>query len=509
MIIRPCRGLLLAAALLIALTVPVSAGRTGRPGLDVVLVMDSSGSMKKTDPGTLRIPAAKLFISLLGEQDRAGVESFSDRGYPVIYLSSLEGEKNRKRVLKATEKISSKGLYTNLYDALQKAFTVLKRAWVSDREKIVVLMSDGKMDVGDRAKDRELIEKMKRELIPALKKKKIKVYTIAFSEFSDRDLLKEIARATGGAFNLALSDSDLHMIFASIFESLKEPEMLPLEGNRFLVDRSVEEVTVVATKSSSGSRIYLQSPSGSRFSSEKSSENMQWFVSHEFVMVTIKKPSPGEWKLLFSAEGGNRVYIITDLQLRTNFDRKYLRAGEPVTIDSWLEKDGAVMKERLILEGVDLFAETAESGGGPVRMKLNDSGKDGDRQERDGIFSFYFEPRSPGRATLRIVARGKTFQREKSYTFDVIGEEKEERTVAEDEGTVEGVPEMRTARPAEDIDWAEVLTRFAIINAVLLTGVLLYAKRGILTSRFRKRGDGDEDENEDDDEEEEWHDDED
>ena len=32
--------------------------------LDVVLVMDSSGSMKHTDPRELRKPAAKLLISL-------------------------------------------------------------------------------------------------------------------------------------------------------------------------------------------------------------------------------------------------------------------------------------------------------------------------------------------------------------------------------------------------------------------------------------------------------------
>jgi hypothetical protein len=40
-----------------------------KASMDVVLVMDSSGSMKKTDPLSLRIPAAKLFVSLLDKDD--------------------------------------------------------------------------------------------------------------------------------------------------------------------------------------------------------------------------------------------------------------------------------------------------------------------------------------------------------------------------------------------------------------------------------------------------------
>jgi len=65
------------------------ADETG--GIDVILVMDSSGSMKKTDPMTLRIPAARLFLSLLGKHDRAGVVSFSDKGYPLMQLMKIDG----------------------------------------------------------------------------------------------------------------------------------------------------------------------------------------------------------------------------------------------------------------------------------------------------------------------------------------------------------------------------------------------------------------------------------
>jgi Mg-chelatase subunit ChlD len=47
-------------------------------GSDVVLLIDSSGSMKRTDPFNFRKNAAKLFISLLGTDDRVAVMSFGD-----------------------------------------------------------------------------------------------------------------------------------------------------------------------------------------------------------------------------------------------------------------------------------------------------------------------------------------------------------------------------------------------------------------------------------------------
>jgi uroporphyrinogen-III decarboxylase len=76
-----CFAFLIAASL-------VSIAQAADGGVDAVLVMDSSGSMAKNDPHKLRVPAAKMFMSLLGEQDRIGLISFSDNGYPVLHLTA-------------------------------------------------------------------------------------------------------------------------------------------------------------------------------------------------------------------------------------------------------------------------------------------------------------------------------------------------------------------------------------------------------------------------------------
>jgi Ca-activated chloride channel family protein len=47
-------------------------------GFDIILLIDSSGSMKQTDPRNYRKEAPKLFISLLDKDDRVGIMSFGD-----------------------------------------------------------------------------------------------------------------------------------------------------------------------------------------------------------------------------------------------------------------------------------------------------------------------------------------------------------------------------------------------------------------------------------------------
>jgi len=137
-----------------------------KQALDVVIVMDSSGSMKYSDPHDLRKPAAKLFISLLSTGDRASVVSFSDEGYPVAYLTPVKGKTNQERLFSSVDKISTKGVYTNLHGALEKALKVLNRNQQANRKKVIVLMSDGKMDVGSQEKAHRYTEKLMRELLP-------------------------------------------------------------------------------------------------------------------------------------------------------------------------------------------------------------------------------------------------------------------------------------------------------------------------------------------------------
>lgn len=463
------------AALLLAANIAYPAEKGP---IDVVLVMDSSGSMKKTDPRSLRIPAAKMFISLLKENDRAGVISFSGQGNTIIDLTPVDTQINKDRLISAAEKIRSDGRYTNLHEALRAGVEIISADSASGRTKIIVLMSDGMMDVGDPIEDMKLVDLIRDKLSGELEESGIRVYTIAFTTQSDRELLERISKRTGGFYNLALSDSELHLIFTSIFESLKSPEMLPMSQNGFRIDKSVEEVTIVVTKGTADTKIMLNAPDGLSYTYGNKGERIEWFVSDSFDMITVKNPAEGRWEILYSTGHNNKAYVITDLKLRTNFDKLYSTYGDPMDVEVWLEKEGSILVDQDIIDKIELNMELTGPDGRAVNLKPFKRG--------DGTYLRRIAPFEPGNYKLRIVASGKTFEREKDFLFNVAGVEESKEDVRHErekkkkaEAQLQQKPpveEKNREETVEEISWKKIVLQFLVINIILGTGIFAYVK---------------------------------
>ncbi len=396
---------------------PVFAADEKPGGVDAVLLIDSSGSMAKNDPDKLRVPAAKLFMSLLGEEDRLGLISFSDNGYPVLHLTA-PGPKTNARILASADRVSSRGVYTNLHAALAKGLAMLEKEGKEGQQPMLVLMSDGKMDVGDTDEDWALTQKLQEELVAKAKERGVKLYTIAFTEGSDVDLLRDVASETGGLFKLARSDQDLHEVFSAIFESAKDPDMLPIDGGEFKVDDSIEEVTIVASKEREDVRISLQAPDGTKLSSDDAGDKVKWFLSHHFDMITLKNPQPGTWKLLYTG-GKNRAYIVTNMSLSHSPQIPSLKVNEDMVLETWLEQDGKLLDKEAVLTNTNFYMEIQVPSGETARFELMDQGRDGDRKAADGRYSTVLAYENPGSYRINLVAESETFSRQKAVHFEV------------------------------------------------------------------------------------------
>lgn len=449
--------------------------------VDVVLVMDSSGSMKRTDPQRLRVPTARLFISLLAAGDRVGVISFSDQGYPVVGLSAVS---ERGPLFAAVDKVSSRGAFTNLYAALHQARAMLAQA-EPGRQRHIVFMSDGKMDVGDTERDLALTVAIEQEVIPRLQAEGIRVHTIAFSDEADKELLRATAEHTGGLFQLARSDRDLAAVFAAIFEASKQPDMLPIKGGEFVTDESLQEVTIVASKEGPEVGIFLQGPDGRRYQEKDHPASMHWFSSQYFEMITLPKPQVGRWQVLFSS-GDNRAYIVTDLALATDFEADKVPSGDSPLVSGWMERGGERIEQPEMLLNTAMIMEL----GGPDEQQslhpLNDEGKLIDPEAGDGRYTGRLHLTRPGQYKLTLYAKGRTFQRQLVRYFRVEGEpalptgetsvvkpEPVPMPVAEEPTPAE--PPLAEGQPAAakhyDLWW--VLGMFALFNVILAALIVI------------------------------------
>ena len=447
-------GLLLIVQMLLASVVQAAGVPT-----DAVLIIDSSGSMKRTDPNRLRVPAAKLFSTLLGNEDRLGVISFSDAGYPVVHLTPTD-DAHRQKIEQGIEKVSARGAYTNLHAALAKGLEMLEKESRPERRRLLLLFSDGKMDTGDAERDERLAAELFSELVPRLREAGIRLYTIAFTEASDLELMDRLARATGGISRLASNDRRLHEVFSAIFETAKQPDMLPIENGEFLVDDAVSEFTVVASKARPDVHIVLEMPDGRRIAAVNAGRAVRWFQSDLFDMITVKGPPPGIWKLLAAdAQGTNRAYIVTDLGLEARMDPETPQQDGVLTISAWLKQGDARLTQPAILAATGFSARLVPSEGEARIVPLADSGVSGDEEAGDARFANQIRLATSGPHEVRVIAVGKTFRREKVLHFDAAPapEAPASSMAAPDaeEGErppVEPLPEPRSETAAEATD---------------------------------------------------------
>ena len=428
------------ALILLAVGGPAAAEQSSP--LDVVLVMDSSGSMKKTDPQELRKSAAKLLVSLLGEQDRASVVSFSDQGYPVAYLTPVKGKQNETTLFAAVDKISNKGVYTNLLGGVQAAMRVIKRNPLPNHKPIIVLMTDGKMDLGDSAKSQTNSDRLLNDVVPQLKSQNIELHTVAFTDQSDKSYLEKLATATGGKFNLAQNDKQLHDVYTSIFEQNKQPNMLPFDGEKFTIDNAVKEVTIVGAKESDDVVLSLISPGGDFITAENKPGSMRWFTAQDFDLITIQTPKPGVWRLK-SSTGKNKAYIITDLKFQLEVEPQEVAIGEGLMITAWLENKGKTIDKPSILSNMAMELRVYTPDGQTHVLDMQPQTKNDNSTELSGVYLNHIALPTDGRYQIEVIAKGSTFSRVRNSLVKVYDPNANKQT---DTGA-KGQPHPATVEP--------------------------------------------------------------
>ncbi|CAL4956892.1 unnamed protein product [Urochloa decumbens] len=180
-----------------------------RSGLDLVAVLDVSGSMANGGKLDKLKVAMKFVISKLGPMDRLSIVTFSsnaDRQCPLRIMTVFAKEELKGIV---EDKLSAGGS-TSMRDGLKMGVDVLaQRQYSSGRVSSVILMSDGwefplprsasmDVDVGDVA-----------------------VYTFGFGEDHDAEVLGAIAsKSQGGTFRYVRDDESLSAHFAKILAGL-------------------------------------------------------------------------------------------------------------------------------------------------------------------------------------------------------------------------------------------------------------------------------------------------
>ncbi|MCX8070409.1 MAG: hypothetical protein N2738_07895, partial [Thermodesulfovibrionales bacterium] len=265
---------------------------------------------------------------------------------------------------------------------------------------------------------------------------------------------------------------------------IKTPDSIPIKDDGFSIDGDIKEAILVITKQPK-TKITLVTPSGNKINYGKHGKDILWHSTDVFDMITITSPEVGNWKVNLSSKEGNRVYVLTNLKLKSSFDKNLVYKGEKLTIDAWLERDGGVIKEMDILDKLTIVLESSDPTKKPKTQKMILDSVMSGTVPSQGKYMAELMIEHVGDYTLKIIAEGSTFKREKTLEFRA-----EEMPPDKIQPKTTQPTDTKTKEEKKDNtkEWKNAFLIFGIVNgSIVIIIAIVFIVIKLLKKRSKKK----------------------
>jgi len=214
------------ALMIIGFANPTIPLKRAKEGVNVVTVIDVSGSMLAKDYKPNRLESAKkaaeILLKSLKPKDHAGIVIFETGATTAAYLSPF-----KEKVIEKLRNIAPREGRTAIGDGLSLGIDMATS--IPNKKKVVILLSDGVNNAGVISPE---------EAVAFARSNNIQVYTIGMGSEGrvtlgydwfgspqyaelDEESLKAIARATGGKYFKSVDNRTLDNIYENISKDIK------------------------------------------------------------------------------------------------------------------------------------------------------------------------------------------------------------------------------------------------------------------------------------------------
>lgn len=380
---------------------------------DLRIIVDISGSMKKTDPNNLRRSAVRLLAGLIPEGSRSGIWNFGKQVNMSVKIGTVN---DNWRVLarEQSKKINSVGLYTNIESVMRKASFDWK---ISDPgyKRNLIILTDGHVDVSKNENLNDASRKrILKEILPALEKAQVRIHTIALSDNVDEVLLSTLSAYTDGLYKKVDSADDLQKLFLQMLEQSVNLDSLPIKDNEFSVDSSINDMTLLVFNKDKSQPAIIVTPDNKKWNKTSYPKTVKWFSDEGYDLITIKKPQKGKWKIQAPMDPNNRVVVATNLKLKLNNIPSYLMLGNKLKVTAHLTEDGKPLTDKRLLSKFKFVLNRESESPSETRYPLMKSETD------EFSYTVQLSPRfKEGNNELIIRAKSPTAEREVRHQFKV------------------------------------------------------------------------------------------
>jgi uncharacterized protein (TIGR03503 family) len=175
---------------------------------------------------------------------------------------------------------------------------------------------------------------------------------------------------------------------------------IALLQNRFRIDFEVDEITMIFFRDFGSAPIVLVQPDGSKiFQSSADGDNIFWFDSSTYDMISIKNPMPGPWQAVGQITPESQVMVISDLALYANPLPRIIFSGEILKQTAYLTNNGVPIDYTAFRDVVELTISLSSTNNpnfnnfganSEIVALFEDNGKGMDEKPLDGIFTGQF-----------------------------------------------------------------------------------------------------------------------
>lgn len=200
--------------------------------VDVVFVLDNSGSMRENDPRFLTRKAVMNFASALAEDQtitgRIAVVLFDGKARLVRGLTELEPGRTDDLLEEALAELDFSGQRTNSPAGIERALYELSQNGRDGARSAIVLLSDGKIDTGDAQNDSEAARWLREDLAIESEASGIRIFGVAFTEAADYQLMQALASRTHARYYRAFEASQLTNVVEDVVARVTEESFYSL-----------------------------------------------------------------------------------------------------------------------------------------------------------------------------------------------------------------------------------------------------------------------------------------
>lgn len=382
----------------------VYASNGAANNMNVVFVLDGSGSMYTTDKDKLRFEALELFLGLSTESGNyMGAVVFDDGILLKRELVPIQNREAKNELSREIENTAGNG-DTDIGSAILTAVRMLKESGNPDLPSAMILLSDGNTDLPKDKSGKMLEESAHRKAaaIDYAREKEIHIHSVCLNANGKARLeeLLEISDATGGTcvevrraqdlkdvfnqfYNIIYSTKTMNLVDTKIPKSgeLKVPFSIPVIG--------VKEANIIINTLNADTTYSLFTPKGYGYT--RAELDHMAIKAKTFTVIKIEKPQPGDWELVVRGARRDQVKIDmvynTDLSMRLEekeTQAKGQKAAWELSAQVWNE--GAAVSDEAVYKKYPFWMVVTDKATGEMEKRelSADAGKSIGQYEAEG-----------------------------------------------------------------------------------------------------------------------------